>query len=155
MLVTGLALIILPLVGLGLKMFSFGWLMVILIMGPVVVLLAGYIMQIVIAVQGFLSKKPLFAVQNKNAITAAWGTSIGIALLGFFMPDGGDAEMGSTFQIWLNAIFAPGTSDLIAPTTTINNVLASFVAAVWVIGYIWLFVLWIKARAAKRRSLRA
>ena len=103
--ITGIALIVLPLLALLLKLPSFGWLMVILMFGPVILLILGYALQIVIAAQGFLSSRAVFAKgpARKRATVAAWLTSVAVVVLGVFMPDGGDSGYGSTLQVWLGA----------------------------------------------------
>lgn len=69
--ITGIALIVLPLVALGLKMFSFGWMMFFVIMGAIFVMAIGYTVQIFIAAQGFLSRKELLGAALKRATIAA------------------------------------------------------------------------------------
>ena len=71
--ITGIALIVLPLIALLLKTFSFGWMMVFIIFGPIFVMVIGYVLQVIAAAQGFLSKKGLFdAARLKRATIAAW-----------------------------------------------------------------------------------
>src|SRR5690554_4626798 len=72
-------------------------------MGPIVILIIGYILQIVIAAQGFLSRRNLFGERAHAASVAAWISSIGVVLLGILLPDGGDSHYGSTLQVWLGA----------------------------------------------------
>jgi len=151
---TGIALIVLPLVALGLKMFSFGWMMVFVIFGPIFVMLIGYILQIIIAAQGFLSAKakPLFdRARAKRATIASWVSLIGIVLLGVFMPDGGDTGWGSTLQVWLGAYGENGDAVHNA-TDTLTTLLAFVCAFAWVAGWVWLVVEWVGAFAARRKQ---
>lgn len=152
--ITGIALIVLPLVGLGLKTFSFGWMMVIVLFGPVLVLLAGYALQLVIAIQGFLSRGGAIPLgpTRRRATIAAWVTSIGIVALGIFMPDGGDVGYGSTFQVWLGAYSSPDSEALHAATDGPNGVLAWLAAIAWIGGYVWLFVEWVIGLSQRRRA---
>lgn len=81
--ITGIALIVLPLLALGLKMFSFGWYMVMLMFGPGLVLIIGYALQLVIAIHGFLSRRSpiLTTAVRGRATAAAWVTSIAVVVL--------------------------------------------------------------------------
>src|SRR5699024_317680 len=83
--ITGMALIVLPLIALGLKMFSFGWMMVFVIFGPIFVMAICYVLQIVIAAQGFFSRKDLFGPAKKRATIAAWTSLVGFLVLGITM----------------------------------------------------------------------
>ena len=75
--ITGIALIVLPLIALLLKTFSFGWMMVSIIFGPIFVMVIGYVLQVIAAAQGFLSKKGLFdAARLKRATIAAWVVAV-------------------------------------------------------------------------------
>lgn len=151
--ITGVALIILPLVALGLKMFSFGWLMVMLMFGPVLVMLVGYIVQIIISVQGFLSKRELFGAARQRATWSAWITLIGLLLLSLFVPDGGDNGYGSTVQVWLGA-YGSSADAVHAATDTLTDVMTFLALAAWVVGFAWLVIEWIAAlvrRGAARR----
>ena len=86
--ITGIALIVLPLIALLLKTFSFGWMMVFIIFGPIFVMVIGYVLQVIAAAQGFLSKKGLFdAARLKRATIAAWVSLAGALVLGITMPE--------------------------------------------------------------------
>lgn len=155
--IAGIALIVAPLIALGLKFFSFGWMMVMLMFGPVFVLLAGYIFQIVIAAQGYLMPRSPVRVTSvrRRAVTAAWLTSAGIMLLGIFMPDGGDSGYGSTLQVWLGAYsYGDGVDAMHAATDGLNDILALVAALLWLGGYVWMIVEW-AIGIAQRRRLRA
>lgn len=103
MTLTGVALIVLPLLAVVFKLVSFGWLSVFLLFGPVLLLAAGYALQIVIASQAFLSgRSPMPPGPGRvRATIAAWLTSLSAVLLSVFVIDGGDTGYGSTFQVWL------------------------------------------------------
>lgn len=147
---TGIALIVLPLVALGLKMFSFGWMMVFVIFGPIFVMAIAYVLQIVIAAQGFLSKKDLLGPSRKRATIAAWMSLIGFLVLGLTMPDGGDTGWGSTLQVWLGA-YGESADAVHTATDTLTTVLAYVAAAAWVIGWVWLAIEWVGAHAQLRK----
>lgn len=149
--ITGIALIALPLVAWGFKLMSMGWMILIIIMGPILALLIGYVLQIVIASQGFLSARALFAGVGRRPGIAAWATSVGIVLFGVFMPDGGDVGYGSTLQVWLGS-YGPNAEAVHAATDGLNGVLAFASAAVWLGGFVWLVVEWIMALVRRRRA---
>ncbi|MGD9606722.1 MAG: hypothetical protein AB7V10_04475 [Leucobacter sp.] len=157
--ITGLALIILPLVAMGLKMFSFGWMMVMLMFGPVFVLVIGYVLQIMIAAQGFLSRKALFAEgpARKRATAAAWLTSVAVVLVGVFMPDGGDIGYGSTLQVWLGAYSGDYevVESLHQATDRLTEVATWIAGLVWVVAFLWLVVEWMAALVRRGRARRA
>jgi len=158
LIVTGIALIVLPLVALGLKFFSFGWMMAILLFGPVLVLVVGYALQIVIAVQGFLLPRGLFqtAPGRARAIAAAWASSIAVVLLGVFMPDGGDVGYGSTLQVWLGAYSgSEGVEAMHRASDGLTETIAWIVGIVWLAGFLWLLVEWVIALVQRRRARRA
>lgn len=158
-LLTGFALILLPLVAWGFKFFSFGWYMVVLLYGPILLLLIGYVLQIVIAAQGFLSRRALFAEgpARRRATTAAWLTSGAFVLIGIFLPDGGDIGYGSTFQVWLGAYSGDydAVTQMHEATDSLTALVAMLAAFVWIGAYLWLFVEWIAGLARRRRSRRA
>lgn len=140
----GIALIVAPLVGIALKLFSFGWLMVLILMGPVLVLVLGYALQVAIAARGFLSARDSFGSRAKLARRAAWLTSGGFVLLCTTMIDGGDGPMGSTLQVWLGA-HGPNADAVHATTDALTSVLAWVGAAAWLGGFVWLVIEWIVA----------
>ncbi|MFC7765737.1 hypothetical protein [Leucobacter soli] len=145
----------LPLVALALKGVSTGWLMVIILFGPIIGLFLGYALQVVIAVQGFLVRRALFAgsadakgaavpgaaAASRRAALAAWTSLTGILLLGVFMPDGGDNYFGSTFQLWLGA-YGPNADAVHAATDALNTAVAGIAALLWLGGFVWLAVEW-------------
>lgn len=149
---TGVTLIAAPLIGAGLKMLSAGWTLVFIMFGPIVVLAAGYIVQVVIAAQGFLSKSNLFGNARGRATTAAWVTSTSFVLVGIFFPDGTDGGYGSTFQKWLGS-YGPSAEAVHAATDSWSEWLAIGLTVIWVASYIWLFVEWVMA--LRRRKAKA
>lgn len=148
--VTGVALILLPLAALGLKMCSFGWMMVFVIFGPIFVMVIGYALQIVIAVQGFLVRQDLLGASRRRATIAAWVSLGGFLLLGLTMPDGGDTGWGSTLQVWLGA-YGPNGDAVHSATDALTTVLAWVGGSAWIGGYLWLAVEWIGAHARRRK----
>lgn len=148
---TAIALIIAPLIGWAFKFLSLGWMIVIILMGPIVLLVIGYVLQIVIAGQGFFSGKDLFGAARKRATIAAWVTSISVILLGIVMPDGGDMWWGSTLQMWLGA-YGPNADAVHAATDGLSDVLAVIVVLVWLASFVWLVIEWIAALVRRSRS---
>lgn len=142
----GLALIIAPLVALIVKVFSFGWMMfIVLSFSPV--LIAGWAMVIVIAANGFLRAGGVLrtASGGARAAIAAWATSVGVVLSAFFFVDGGDATYGSTFMYWTGQDGSDAASSL-------STTLFTIAAAVWLIGWVWVLVEWIRALVQRRRA---
>ena len=146
----GTLLIVAPLLGIAFKMFSFGWMMFFVIFGPIFIMVAGYIVQIIIAAQGFFSTRDLFGAGAKRAAIAALTTSIGIVLLGIFMQDGGDVGYGSTLQVWLGS-YGEHADAVHAATDGLTDVVAILAAVAWVGGFLWLFAEWIFALGRRRR----
>ncbi|RGE20088.1 hypothetical protein [Leucobacter sp. wl10] len=152
--ITGVALIVAPLVAWGLKLVSGGWMVFVIIFGPILVLLAAYALQIVIAAQGFLSKRELFGAARLRATLAAWLTSLCVLALGIFMPDGGDTDYGSTLQVWMGA-YGPNSDAVHAATDDLTAIAALLSAVLWVGAFVWLFVEWVVALGRRRRSALA
>lgn len=148
--VTGIALIVLPLIAIGLKMCSFGWYMVIMIFGPIFVMAGGYVVQVILAAQCYLVKSDLLGVSRTRATIAAWLSSIGFLVLGITMPDGGDTGYGSTMQVWLGS-YGANAEAIHAATDTLTYVLAIVSAIAWVAGFVWLMIEWIGAHARRRK----
>lgn len=144
-------LILAPIVALLLKMVSFGWLLVLFLLGPVVVFAAGYVVQIVVAAQGFLSRNDLFGEARGRATIAAWVTSLGFLLLGLSLSDGGDSGSASTLQILLG-VNGPNEAQIHATTDGITFALALVSAVAWLGGWVWLVIEWIGAQARRRKS---
>jgi len=151
LMIAGLALIVVPLLAVAVKTASFGWFMVIALWTfylPLL-LLIGWIMQIVIASTGFFGRRSLLAGRRgaSRAIAAAWLTSAGVLLVALFFVDGGDTSWGSTFMYWTGTASDQGVgavSDLIAWIATIP----------WIGGWLWLLIEWIVAIVQRRRERR-
>lgn len=153
---TGIVLIVAPVVAVVLKCVSFGWMMVFLLFGPMYLFAAGYVVQIIIACQMFFAQRdPLVdqrAAQMRIA-SAAWLTSVAVVVLAIFLPDGGDSTYGSTFQVWLSESERfPDQASLHAATDTATASVALIATAAWMWGYIWLFVEWIIWRGMRKRA---
>ena len=148
---TGIVLIVGPLVAVALKSFSFGWLMVMLMFGPIFVLIAGYIVQVIIAIQGFLVRRDLFGRARKRATIAAWVTTLAFVTVGIFFPDGGDSGYGSTFQTWLGA-YGPNADAVHAATDSWSDAVGLIAALIWIAAFVWLFVEWVRALVLRRRG---
>ena len=148
--VTGIALIVLPLVAIGLKMCSFGWYMVFMLFGPIFVMAGAYVVQVILAVQCYLVKTDLLGTARKRATIAAWLSSIAFVCAGITMPDGGDTGYGSTLQVWLGS-YGSNAEAIHAATDTLTNVLAIVSGIAWVVGFVWLMIEWIGAHARRRK----
>jgi len=157
MLVTGLALIVLPILAVILKFFSFGWMMFFVIYGPIVLMVGGYILQVVIAAQGFLARRPLWTGGARTrAVIAAWSTSVAVVLVGIFMPDGGDTGYGSTFQVWLGAYSGgPHVEAMHDATDGLSAAISYAAGVVWVLAFFWLVIEWIIGLTVRSRRSRS
>ena len=153
---TGIVLIVAPVIAVVLKCVSFGWMMVFLLFGPIYLFAAGYAVQVVIACQRcFAPRDPLVdqPAARLRIVCAAWLTSIGVILLGVFLPDGGDSTYGSTFQVLLGANDRFADRDALhAATDTLTASIAVLATAAWGWGYIWLFIEWIIWRSMRKRT---
>lgn len=158
MTLTGVALIVLPLLAVVFKLVSFGWLSVFLLFGPVLLLAAGYALQIVIASQAFLSgRSPMPPGPGRvRATIAAWLTSLSAVLLSVFVIDGGDTGYGSTFQVWLGVYDSSADPEALhAATDGLSSVVAQVAGWLWVGGFLWLVVEWVVFLVLRRRARRA
>lgn len=145
---TGVLLIVVPVVATVLKLAFPGWYLVIIVLTGVILLLAaGFVMQIIIAVTGFLTRRAVFRTASGagRAIIASWITSIALLLTVFFLPEGGDSSYGSIFAILIGAESDAAVSD-------VSTLLFLITGIVWVAGWAWLLVEWIRAIAARRRA---
>lgn len=145
-LAAGMALILLPLVGLFFKVFWPGWyLFFLLFTSPV--LLIGYALQVVIAATGFLTPRAVFRTSpaRPRALIAAWVGAIGIAVTGLFFVDGGDTTYGSAFMYLIGADGDAGVS-------AVSTLVAFIAGAAWIGGWVWLVVEWIIALVRRRRT---
>ncbi len=145
----GIVLIVVPLIAAGVKVASFGWLMVMLVMylAPIPLMLIGYVLQLVLAIRGFLRRDGYIrtAPNRARAVAAAWVTSLGALFTAFFVVDGGDQGWGSTFMVWFGL-----ESDVAAGD--VSSALSFIAGAAWVLGWVWLLVEWILAKQAARRA---
>ena len=144
--IAGVVLIVAPLLAAVVKFFSFGWLFFI-ILGALLVIVPGYVLQVVIAISAFLRGRGAVRVApgRSRAIAAAWLTSVGVVLTGFFLVDGGDMSWGSTFMYLFGMDSDPSAE-------SISHVFFWISSSAWVLGWVWLVVEWILAMVARRRS---
>lgn len=143
----GLALILFPLFGLALKFVYPGWMLVLAVWSSPV-LLAGYIVQIVIAVHGLLRSRGVLRRESagRRGVIAAWVTSIGILGVGFLLVDGGDdGRWGSAFTELFGLSMTTQGDDV----STVLCLLAGFL---WLAGWLWLVVEWIVQLVVARRA---
>ncbi len=151
-LAVAIVLIAAPWVAWGLKLFSFGWITIALVwtVVPILLLIGGYVVQLVIAIQGFLGRRPAFAFVpgDWRGVAAALATSFGVLLTGFTLVDGGDVSWGSTLMYAFGAASDPAAAD-------VSNGLGVLGIVLWIGGWIWLAVEWIVALAARGRASRA
>lgn len=149
LIVTGIALFVLPVVGMAIKLAWPGWMLFfVLIASPV--LLIGYVVQAIIASTGFFGRQALLrSGQGRGrAIAAAWLTSVGVVLTALFFVDGGDTSWGSPFMY----IVGQASNDDLG---SISGPLSILFGIVWVGGWVWLLVEWIIALMARRRATSA
>jgi len=148
---TGIALIVLPFVGLGLKVVSFGWLLFFFLFGPIILFALGYALQVVIAITGFLSARgPVQSTAVRGRATiAAWVTSLAWVAFCVFVQDGGDVDYGSTFQVWLGAYADDGVH---AATDGLTLVVAALTGLIWFLAWVWLVVEWSIGLALRKRA---
>jgi len=150
---TGVALIVLPLVGAILKLVSAGWILVIVLVSVLfpLLLLIGYALQVVVAATGFFSARgPIqsTAVQRRATI-AAWTTSIAWVVACVFLVDGDDVDEGSTFQVWFGLRGDGSAADIASNASSVVFLVA---ALVWLLSYVWLVVEWSIGWALRRRA---
>lgn len=144
----GIALIVLPIVALGLKFIAPGWLLVMLMFASPVLLL-GFALQVIIAISGFLIPRALFASATaaRRATIAGWVTAWSSVLAVLFLVDGGDSgDWGSLVMYMFGAANNVAFSD-------VSTFIAFFFAAVLVAGWVWLTVEWIRALVQRRRAV--
>jgi len=139
---TGVALVLLPLVGVALKLVSAGWILVFVLVSVLIplLLLVGYVLQLVVAVTGFFSARgPIQSTAvRRRATVAAWAASIAWVVACVFLVDGGDVDEGSTFQVWFGL-----TGDGTDVASNVSSVVFLIAALVWLLAYVWLVVEWI------------
>lgn len=147
--IAGIALIVVPLIAVGVKTASFGWYMVLAIWTLYVpaLLLLGWILQITVAATACFGRRARFAGRNRGrAIAAAWTTSLGVLAFALCLVDGGDTTWGSTLMYWTGT----AGDDAVG---TLSTVLAWAALVAWIGGWVWLVVEWIMAltRGARAR----
>ncbi len=148
---TGVVLIVAPLLGAGLKLISAGYTVFFLLYGPVVILAFGYVAQVFVAFQGFLSGSDLFGFSRVRATIAAWITSISVVATGLLFSDGTDAGYGSTLQKWLGS-YGPNAQVVHDATDAWSDWLGIVAAGLWIVSYVWLLAEWIWARARRKAA---
>ena len=147
----GLALILFPLLGVAAKLVYPGWMLVIALWYGGLLLLPGYIVQIVIAATGLLGSRGVLrrAKGAWRSITAAWVTSVGILGVGLFLIDGGDdGRSESAMTVLLGMTDSPDAKDL-------SMVLALIFGFLWLAGWAYLVIEWIVQLVLARRARRA
>ncbi|UNK71759.1 hypothetical protein [Microbacterium sp. H1-D42] len=135
----GIALIVAPVAAVVLKGSIFpGWMMFVAMMFSPVLLL-GWALQIVIAVNAFLRARGVFRRSQGGwrALIAAWLTSVGVLAVAFFLVDGGDdGTYGSAFTELMGTSSTPEGESL-------SSVIMLACVFVWLTSWLWLVVEWI------------
>ena len=141
--VTGIAIIALPAVALGVKFIIAGWLMLFLLYGGIL-LAAAYIFLAVMAASGLFGRRAAFSFVDARRARVA-GLAHGALLVAamFFLTDGGDSTWTSPFiqlfgldlESWVDA----------------SDAIASAALLLAVACYLWFFVEWVIAVRVKRR----
>jgi hypothetical protein len=142
-----IALIVLPLVALGMRFIQPGWfLVVILIASPA--LLIGYALAVVIAATGFVTARAAFLLARVRwrGLTAAWVAASSLVLASFFGIDFGDTgSFGGPFTLLLGYSTPPqGLADVL-------GVVSLILAALAIAAFIWLTIEWIAALVQRRK----
>jgi hypothetical protein len=145
-LAAGIALIVLPLVGVLFKVMWPGWYVLFLLFAAPF-LAIGYIVQLVISAQGFLWRRGVLraAPARRRALWAAWLTSGGAAVLGLFFVDGGDSSWGSAFMY---IVGAPSNTAV----ALLSYLFTAIGAVAWIGGWVWLLIEWIAGLVRRRRA---
>lgn len=138
--VTGVLLLVLPIVALGVKFIVPGLLMMVVLYGGI--LLGGaYVLWAVMVASGFFGRRAAFSFVNaRRARIAGWVHGATLVLFPFFLSDGSDSAWRSPFM-------------LLAPSVTADasDVLAAAAGMVAMASYVWFFVEWVLAVRVKRR----
>ena len=141
--VTGIAIMALPLVALGVKFLNPGWLMLFLLYGGILIG-AAYVFLAVMASSGFFGKRAAFSfVDSRRGRIAGLGHGISLVLATFFLTDGGDSTWTSAFI----SLFGLDLETWVDPSDAIASVL--FIVAIG--AYLWFLVEWVIAVRVKRR----
>jgi len=142
-----IALIVLPLVALGMRFIMPGWgILVLLFISPLLVL--TYALAVVIAATGFLTARAAFLLSRVRwrGITAAWIAAVSSVIASFFMIDGGDSgEYGAPFTLLLGYT---------SPPVELGNVVGLVMLVFLMIGiaaFVWLVIEWIIALVQRRK----
>lgn len=113
-------------------------------------LIAGYVLQIVIASRGIFRPIGVFNTmpEYRRGLAAAWLTSLTGLLTIFFLVDGGDGgEYGSAFTIILGNSSTPEGE-------RISMILCLVCAVIWIASWVWLVVEWIVLTTRAKQAAR-
>jgi hypothetical protein len=143
----GLALLVIPLLTVGVKVIAPGWMLLIYIFG-LVAFIPLYVLVAVIAATGFLRKRPAFAFADAGrmrAKIAAWTHPTAFLLATAVLPDGGDSgDWGTPFSVLFGI---PNSADVVTVTSNLFWPLV----VVSGIALVILVVEWIRALVLRRR----
>jgi hypothetical protein len=142
--ITGIAIIVLPVIAIAVKLITPGWMMVILFYAGII-LGAGFVFLIVMAATGFFGRRAAFAfVSPIRGRIAGLGHGVGVVAFMFFLVDGGDNDDWSSPFITVLGLDRDAFADLTGGLAAVALFLA--------IGcYIWFIVEWALALRVKRR----
>ena len=141
---TGLAIILLPVIALAVKFITPGWMLVILFYAGIL-LAALYVFLVVMAASGFFGRRAAFSfVANRRGRVAGIGHGVGVLLFMAAIPDGGDDGSWSSPII---TVFGLDTESFGATTEALTGV--GLVVAV--ACYLWFVIEWAIALRVKRR----
>ena len=142
--VTGVGMIVLPLIAIAVKFITPGWMLLILLYAGIA-LAAFYVFLVVMAASGFFGRRAAFSFVNPTrARIAGWGHGLSVVLFMFFLVDGGDNDDWSSPFI---TVFGLDRDAFAGVTETLTGVF--FFAAIGF--YLWLVVEWVLALRVKRR----
>lgn len=142
--VTGVAVIALPIVSIAVKLITPGWMLLILFYAGIL-LGAGYVFLVVMAASGFFGQRAAFAfVAPVRGRIAGWGHGISVLLFMFFLADGGDDGDWSSPFITVFGL----DRDLYGDLTGVLTAVCFFAALGF---YVWFLLEWIIAVRAKRK----
>lgn len=156
----GLLLVVAPPAAFALKVLSAGWVLIVaFFVSPVLAL--GFLLQVAIAITGFLAPRGLFLTRGRwRPVLAGIVSSLGILAVGFFLLDFDDTGAGysvfSDLAVGHGAITSDGgTPERVLAVEDLSNVLAAFGAVLWIGGWVWLVVEWAFALGRRSRARRA
>ncbi len=142
--VTGLAIIVLPVIALAVKLITPGWMLFILFYAGIL-LGALYVLLVVMASSGFFGRRAAFSfVPAKRGRFAGLTHGVAVVLFMFFLIDGGDSDDWSSPFITVFGFDRDAFSDLTSALCGVSLVIA-------VGAYLWFFVEWVIAVRVKRR----